>query len=185
MSRAARYVRAVSLLSPSLMSTRRALERPTSFCSIGISALHGGQYVAQKLITTGLPAKSESLTAVPSVACSANAGAFPPAGAGEVSGRLMVVRACRTSGAPQPSPPDASSVRPFALSDVTSDVGISCPTLGTPRYTRRTYPCLSTSARVEVCVSPPARATSNGFQNAVSASLPPVANVQLAPTSLA
>src|SRR5207249_7366729 len=70
---------AACLLSPSFTSTSWADDcAAITRCSMGISALHGGQYVAQKLITSGLPASAPRLTRVPSVPVSENAGARPP-----------------------------------------------------------------------------------------------------------
>ena len=58
---------------------------------------------------------------------------------------------------------------------------MSFPMLGAPRYTSRMYPCRSSSARVDVCVSPLASSTPNAFQNEATFSRVPVANSQVAP----
>src|SRR5207249_3301381 len=117
---------AACLLSPSFTSTSWADDcAAITRCSSGISALHGGQYVAQKLITSGLPAKSARLTFAPTVEVRVKAGALPPPVGGDCSAPTIVVSARSTSGAPQPSPPDASCARPWALSNVTSEGGIS------------------------------------------------------------
>src|SRR5256885_15446174 len=98
-------------------------------------ARQGGQSPLQKLITNVLPASEARLTVPPSVEARAKLGALPPAGCGDCSGPAMVSSACNTSGAPQPSPPEASWRRPCALSALTSAGGMSPPTLGAPRYT--------------------------------------------------
>ena len=135
---AARYARAVAADSPSLTSTSRTpAVAATVWSSIGISARQGGQYVAQKLITSGTPARSARRTVVPAVVRSSNAGAGRPPGSGDASDRPMVLNAWSTSGAPHPSPPDASCFRPCGLSVVTSEGGMSLPTFGAPRYTSR------------------------------------------------
>src|SRR2546423_1162382 len=100
---------------------------------MGISALHGGQYVAQKLITSGLPASEPRLTRVLLVPVSEKAGARPPVCVAGSIGPVIVSSALSTSADPHPSPPDASSWRPSAPRLVTSCGGRSWPTAGTPR----------------------------------------------------
>src|SRR2546429_6343926 len=98
------------------MRSNRAPARATAVSSSGISALHGGQYVAQKLITSGLPAKSARLTFAPTVEVSLKAGALPPAAGGEGPGPPIVASASGTSGPLQPSPPEPTCARPRGLS---------------------------------------------------------------------
>src|SRR5437870_11952164 len=70
---------AACLLLPSFTSTSWTDDSAAiTRCSMGISALHGGQYLPQKLITSGLPARDPTPTRVPSVAVSENAGPRPP-----------------------------------------------------------------------------------------------------------
>src|SRR5260370_1694241 len=113
MPRLSRKERALSRPSPSSTRTSCAPELwPTAPASSGISALHGGQYVAQKLITTGLPAYCARLTLAPSVEVSVKAGALPPADAKDFSGPAIATSASSTPAAPPPPPPSPTSQLP-------------------------------------------------------------------------